>query len=157
MYLDTQEIKDYVLQLWAQAMIIYRTKNYSLVLDKENETILERLHKEARVYNPNVDLIQDLIDNTTAKYIGVNSIYTELFNDGVKKVCPKNERNEIKAILNSDVKGVRPVHNPVRTPYGFKERGWEIIREDKKEEFRQMSLKDSEELEKNFKKTDRSD
>lgn len=149
MYEDTEKIRNYVLQLWGQAMHIFKSGNYSLVLDKANEAELERLHKKARVHNPNIDLIQNLVDTTTATYIGINSVYTEVFNDGNKKVCPKSERNEIRAILNStDIKGVEKVNKVVSTPYGFKERGWKIVRQPEQHKFKQMSLKDSEELEK---------
>lgn len=127
MYEDTKEIKDYVIQLWAEAMTIFKSGNYSIALDKDTEKQAEKLCKEARVYNPNVDLIQDYINNTTDSFIGINSIYMNVFNDGVRKVCPTKERNEIKAILNSlDITGITPIKKPVRTAYGT-ERGWKVI------------------------------
>ena len=87
MYENTEEIKNYVLQLWAEAMFVFQNEDYSLVLDKENEKELEKLHKGARVYNPIVDLIQDFINNLEGgALIGINSIYTYVYNDGVKAI-----------------------------------------------------------------------
>lgn len=138
MYENTDAIINYVRQLWAEAMFIFQNEDYSLVLDKENEKELERLHKGARVHNPMNDLIQDFINGRDdGDLIGINSIYMYVYNDGVKAVCPRNERNEIRSIMSStDISGIEKMDKPRKTLGGFSERGWKVL---KSNEWQQLS------------------
>lgn len=123
---DEEEARDYIKQLWAEAMVVYRQNpDYELKLSSDNEQYLQELQKQFMPEDTKVGIIQDWLDNNNLEYVCSLMIYNEAL--GQESSKPKTwELREIGNILNTSITGWEngPQH---RFPNYGNQRSWKRI------------------------------
>ena len=102
---DEKESRDYIKQLWAEMMVLYRsTKYHKLKLSPETEEYLKNMQKEFMPEDTKVGIIQEWLDNCGEDYVCSLMIYREALKHEYEE--PKQyEIREINDIMNHSVEG----------------------------------------------------
>ena len=118
------ESKDYISQLWEEAMTIYRSGSVRFTLSKEMNRELRELQKQFMTEDTKAGLIQAFLDNFSGTQVCSKQIYAEALNHPFDE--PKQwEIREINEIMNNSVEGWTAFSNPrIFGEYG-RQRGWE--------------------------------
>ena len=118
------ESRDYIGQLWAEAMTIYRSGSVRLTLSKEMNKELRELQKQFMPEDTKAGLIQAFLDDFSGTQVCSKQIYAEALNHPFDE--PKQwEIREINEIMNNSVEGWTAFSNPrIFGKYG-RQRGWE--------------------------------
>ena len=94
----------YIQQVWAEAMTIYQSGNYSLVLPLELEEIARTAQREFMPEDSKAGLIQKFLDSYKGDYVCSLMLYREALGNGFSE--PKQqELREIGSIMNDSVTG----------------------------------------------------
>lgn len=122
---DHEEAKAFILQVWAEAMEIYRNKSeIKLKLSNEAEEYLRELQKQFMPEDTKVGVIQAWLDNNSEEYVCSIMIYREALRHGDSE--PKQwEIREINSIMNNSIIGWEALKSTHRfgKEYGI-QRGW---------------------------------
>ena len=102
---DEKESRDYIMQLWAEMMVLYRsTKYHKLKLSSATEEYLKNMQKEFMPEDTKVGIIQEWLDNCEEDYVCSLMIYREALKHEYEE--PKQyEIREINDIMNHSVEG----------------------------------------------------
>jgi len=124
---DEAEAREYLVQVWAEAMVLYRqTQRHDLKLPKNMEDHLKELQKEFMPEDTNIGIIQAWLETCGEEYVCSRMIYEMALGHGDDE--PKQwETKNICAIMNN-MKDWEPVssHRFTGTAYGT-QRGWKRI------------------------------
>ena len=121
---NVEESRQYIDQLWAEAMVLYRSGKIRLTLSKEVEQYLKELQKEFMPEDTKAGLIQAYLENFTGKQVCSKQLYKEALNHPFDE--PKQwEIREINEIMNNSVKGWKQFSNPRYFGSYGRQRGWE--------------------------------
>lgn len=126
---DEKESRDYIKQLWAEMMVLYRsTKYHKLKLSPETEEYLKNMQKEFMPEDTKVGIIQEWLDNCGEDYVCSLMIYREALKHEYEE--PKQyEIREINDIMNHSVEGwVKSPQHRFRE-YG-RQTGWRRVTDD---------------------------
>ena len=98
------ETRAFIEQAWAEAMEIYRSKEYSLIFPKDLRNVLSEMQQSFTPEDPKVGIIQNWLDN--CKYDSVCSImiYREALGNEYQEPKPW-ELREISTIMNKSITG----------------------------------------------------
>ena len=98
------ETRAFIQQAWAEAMEIYRSKEYSLIFPKDLRNVLSEMQQSFTPEDPKVGIIQNWLDN--CKYDSVCSImiYREALGNEYQEPKPW-ELREISTIMNKSITG----------------------------------------------------
>lgn len=125
---DEAEAREYLVQVWAEAMELYRqTKRHDLKLPKNMEEHLKELQKEFMPEDTNIGIIQAWLETCGEEYVCSRMIYEMALGHGDDE--PKQwETKKINEIMNTSIEGWEPVssHRFTGTTYGT-QRGWKRI------------------------------
>ena len=114
--------REYIEQLWAEAMVLYRQDHSKLKLPKEIEMNLAEYQRPFMQEDTWTGLIQEWLDHTDVDLVCVQQIYNEALNELGK---PRNSvAREIGLIMNGTIAGWKPYPNPRNIPKYGKQRGW---------------------------------
>ena len=101
---DEAASRAYIQQVWAEAMTIYQSGNYSLVLPPELEEIARSAQREFMPEDSKAGLIQKFLDSYKGDYVCSLMLYREALGNGLSE--PKQqELREIGSIMNDSVTG----------------------------------------------------
>ena len=90
------EAREYIRQMWAEAMTIFREKRYSLHFPRKIERQLERLRQEYMPEDTAAGLIQTYLEDYKGDYVCTAQLYKEaLHNIGEPNRIESNEINDI--------------------------------------------------------------
>jgi predicted P-loop ATPase len=118
----------YMVQLWAEAMVIYREGKFKLKLPPEIEKNLVDYQRPFMQEDTWTGLIQEWLDHTENNLVCSYQIYNEALGEPGK---PRNSvTREIGLIMNSSIKGWKPYPNPRSIPKYGKQRGWMRVETD---------------------------
>lgn len=119
---DETSSLQYMSQLWAEAMTIYRSQKVQLKLSKETNEHLVELQKQLMPEDTKVGVIQAFLDNFAGNMVCSKLLY----HDALERVNePKSwELREINDIMNQSIKGWIPYPNPRSHKKYGKQRGW---------------------------------
>ena len=120
---DEKESREYIVQAWAEAMVIYKNCPHELKLSKEMEEYLKEMQKQFMPEDTKVGVIQAWLDDCTDEYVCSEMIYREALRHEYEE--PKRwEINEINDIMNTCIEGWEKV-NSHRFDKGYgRQRGW---------------------------------
>lgn len=122
---DEEEARAYFIQVWAEAMELYRTEEkHDLKLPKEIEDYLKEMQREFMPENTNIGMVQAWLDEWSEDYVCSRMIYDQVI--GKEGEIPKPwQIKEINEIMNNSIKGWEQVssHRFTGTPYGI-QRAW---------------------------------
>lgn len=107
---DLAETKAEIMQAWAEAMEIYRSGEYSLVLPRNLQEEVESMQNTFVEEDPRVGYIQHFLENTDEKYICVAMLH-ELALDNEFTKPSRRESNELHEIMENYITDWRRVQN----------------------------------------------
>ena len=121
---NEKQSREYMDQLWAEAMVIYKSGKYKLKLSKDMEEYLKELQKQFMPEDTKVGMIQSYLDNFKGNQVCSKQIYKDalhhLYDD------PKQwEIREINDMMNHSVTGWVQFKNPRYFGEYGRQRGWE--------------------------------
>lgn len=109
-YEDLAETKAEIMQAWAEAMEIYRSGEFTLVLPKNLQDEVESMQSAFVEEDPRVGYIQHFLDNTKEDFVCVAMLH-ELALDNEFTKPSRRESNELHEIMETCVTGWRRVQN----------------------------------------------
>lgn len=96
---NERNTREYILQAYAEAMVIYRSGNFKLMLPDEINRNLQLIQQEFTPEDTTAAIIQEWLDTTSEDFVCVSMIFNEaLKRDGTPKAW---ESREISKILDS--------------------------------------------------------
>ena len=140
---DEKTSRDYIAQMWAEAMEIYRSGKYQLRLPKEVQDELYEYQKRFMQEDTKKELILDYLEHYEGNMVCSRQLYAEaLANDG----SPAHwEIREINDIMNN-CSGWIAFSNPRYFPEPYRrQRGWEKP-DNKESEFQTLTEEQMEQL-----------
>ena len=120
---DEAEARGYIIQAWAEAMDIYKNREYSMKFPEDFQGQLE-LHRQKFMQEDTISgLIQGWLDEYQGEYVCSQMIYKEAL--GHLDTPPKWATNEICEIMDMKISGWRegPSHRFTKEGYGT-QRSW---------------------------------
>lgn len=97
------DCEEYFTQLWAEAVTIYKSGEYSLVLSKAMEAQAEEHRETYQEEDVREGIIQEWLDNTKKEIVCAPMLFTEALNELGKP--NRRESNEIHEIMRMKIKG----------------------------------------------------
>lgn len=122
---DEKKSREYMNQLWAEAMELYRTGNYQLRFSNEMQKQVEEIQKSFMPEDTKAGIIQSFLDDYKEDYVCSILLYREALNHTYDE--PKSwETKEICSIMNHSIDGWEeaPVHR--FKGYG-RQRSWKRV------------------------------
>ena len=131
---NEEESRAYIVQAWAEAMVLYQQGNVYLSFTKEIEEEAKKLQKEFMPEDAKVGIIQLWLDELSQDYVCSTMIYKEAFDHEYD--TPKDwELKEINNVMNNSISGWEKISSHRFAEYGI-QRGWRRIAD--KEEFHKL-------------------
>ena len=119
---DEKESREYIVQAWAEAMVIYKNCTHELKLSKKMEEYLKEMQKQFMPEDTKVGVIQAWLDDCTEEYVCSEMIYREALRHEYEE--PKQwEIKEINSIMNTCIEGWEKISSHRFVRYGL-QRGW---------------------------------
>ena len=101
---DEVETRAYIEQAWAEAMEIYRSGDYALILSIDLQEVLLEAQKKFTPEDPNAGIIQKWLDECEYDSVCSLMIYKEALGNTLQE--PKSwELREINSIMNKSITG----------------------------------------------------
>ena len=120
---DEKASREYIAQMWAEVMEIYRSGNYQLRLPKEAQDELCEYQKRFMQEDTKKELILDYLEHCQANMVCSRQLYAEaLGNDGNPAQWEIREINDIMNNCSDWIAFSNPRHFP--EPYR-RQKGWE--------------------------------
>lgn len=104
---NEKETREFVLQCFADAMVLGETEGWPLVLDRKFDMTLDRLREQGTPDDPRVGMIQQYLDDhTLIDYVCSRLIWDEVFSDCDHPKEPQSyELRDISDIMNLKIEG----------------------------------------------------
>ena len=121
---DEAVSREYLLQMWAEAMTIYRSGEYSMKFSKEIQKQLVEVQKDFMPEDTEAGQIQGFLEHYTGNVVCSKQLFKEALGHTFEE--PKRwQLHNINEIMNTVVTGWKPFSNPrMFAGYG-RQRGWE--------------------------------
>ena len=121
---DEAASRKYLLQVWAEAMTIYHSDEYSMKFSKEIQRQLVEVQKDFMPEDTEAGQIQGFLEHYTGNVVCSKQLFKEALGHAFEE--PKRwQLHNINEIMNTVVTGWKPFSNPrMFAGYG-RQRGWE--------------------------------
>ena len=121
---DETASREYLLQVWAEAMTIYHSGKYSMKFSKEIQKQLVEVQKDFMPEDTEAGQIQGFLEHYTGNVVCSKQLFKEALGHAFEE--PKRwQLHNINEIMNTVVTGWKPFSNPrMFAGYG-RQRGWE--------------------------------
>ena len=145
---DEPAARAYLIQVWAEAMEIYRSGNFKLRFSPAMNEYLKVHQRDFMPEDTKAGQIIEYLEKCSDNMVCSKQLFREALGHSFDE--PKQwEIREINDIMNNSVTGWRAFSNPryFRSPYG-RQKGWERIQPDNGgEEFQELTPEEVEHLE----------
>ena len=145
---DEPSARAYLIQVWAEAMEIYRSGNFKLKFSPAMNEHLKTHQREFMPEDTKAGQIIEYLETCSDHIVCSRQLYREALGHSFDE--PKQwEIREINDIMNNSVTGWRAFSNPryFRSPYG-RQKGWERVRSDNGVgDFQEITSEEMEQLE----------
>lgn len=118
------ESRAYIAQLWAEAMVIFRSGKYSLRLPREIEKDLAKYQAPFTQEDTWADLIRSFLEDYSGKIVCCQMLYREALD--MYGLPSKIENSQIMEIM-SHIPGWRRFQNPRHFEKYKRQKGWERV------------------------------
>ena len=146
---NEKQSREYIQQVWAEAMEIYRSGDFSLKFSPAMNEFLKAHQKEFMPEDTKAGQIVDYLDSYSGNMVCSKQLYREAL--GHEYDEPKQwELREINDIMNNAVEGWKAFHNPRHFPKPYqRQKGWERLKQpdNEKEDFQKLTEEQIEQLE----------
>ena len=116
--------REYIMQVWAEAMVIYRSGEYSMKFSKEIQNRLIEVQRDFMPEDTKAGMIQAYLDRYTGSAVCSKQLFKEALNHPFDE--PKQwEIREVNDIMNHCVTGWNYFSNPRVFPEYGRQKGWE--------------------------------
>jgi predicted P-loop ATPase len=120
-----EEARAYIIQMWAEAMVIYRSGDFRLTFSQEMDAYVRELQKSFMPEDIQAGMIQTFLDQYKDDYICTAIIYQEVF--GQQGIPEKWKSKEIGDILENSITGWEKHGNHrFKSPIGT-QRSWKRV------------------------------
>ena len=121
---DEDASRAYLLQVWAEAMTIYRSGHYSMKFSKSIQRQLVEVQKDFMPEDTEAGQIQGFLEHYTGSMVCSKQLFKEALGHTYDE--PKRwQLHNINEIMNTVVTGWKPFSNPrMFAGYG-RQKGWE--------------------------------
>ncbi len=102
-YHDEEESRNYIIQAWAEAMVIYKTEDFRLTFSSEMEDYVKLLQREFMPEDTQTGMIQAFLDEYEEDYVCSTIIYQQVFHQ--EGIVPKWQSKEIGDLMDHDIVG----------------------------------------------------
>ena len=121
---DEDASRAYLLQVWAEAMTIYRSGHYSMKFGKSIQRQLVEVQKDFMPEDTEAGQIQGFLEHYTGSMVCSKQLFKEALGHTYDE--PKRwQLHNINEIMNTVVTGWKPFSNPrMFAGYG-RQKGWE--------------------------------
>lgn len=100
---DEDASREYIRQMWAEAMVIYHNGDYRLTLSPELQEIARSVQRDFMPEDSKAGIIQSFLDNFKGDYVCSLMLYRETLGNGFES--PKQwELREIGEIMNQSIR-----------------------------------------------------
>ena len=121
---DEAGSREYIGQMWAEAMNIYRRGDYSLSFSPAMQDYLKEYQAVFMPEDTKAGMIQEFLDDFKGNMVCSKQLYKEALNHAFEE--PKQwEIREINEIKHHSVSGWQAFKNPRRFPGYGRQKGWE--------------------------------
>ena len=145
---DEPAARAYLIQVWAEAMEIYRSGNFKLRFSPEMNKYLKVHQRDFMPEDTKAGQIIEYLERCSDNMVCSKQLFREALGHSFDE--PKQwEIREINDIMNNSVTGWRAFSNPryFRSPYG-RQKGWERIQPDNRGgDFQELTPEEVEQLE----------
>ena len=145
---DEPAARAYLIQVWAEAMEIYRSGNFKLRFSPEMNEYLKVHQRDFMPEDTKAGQIIEYLEKCSDNMVCSKQLFREALGHSFDE--PKQwEIREINDIMNNSVTGWRAFSNPryFRSPYG-RQKGWERIQPDNRDgDFQELTPEEVEQLE----------
>ncbi len=126
---DEAEARAYIVQMWAEAMEIYRSGNFKLCFSKEmHEQVIAR-QLEFMPEDSVAGQIEAYLESYTGELVCSKQLYAEAIATSSFDEPKQWQLREINDIMNHSIEGWKAFTNPRHFPASyFRQRGWERIK-----------------------------
>lgn len=97
---NEEESRAYILQAWAEIMVIYRSGDYSLTLPDHLKKELEKYQQRFTPEDTEQVGIENFLSDTTEKYVCVRMLFREALGHSSYEEPKKSESNRIATIMH---------------------------------------------------------
>jgi len=143
---NTEETKEYFLQLWAEVMDIFNSGNFKLVLSEEMQEALFIEQKKFMPEDPIESEIMNYIAEKHPKYVCTKMLFEEALGHSSLDMMETWQSNAIGEIMNQCFKGqYQKISSHKFKEYGT-QRAWVCIAEPEEPEFVKLTPEQEKEL-----------
>ena len=146
---DEKQSRVYLQQVWAEAMEIYRSGNFSLKFSPAMNEFLKAHQKEFMPEDTKAGQIVEYLESYSGNMVCSKQLYREAL--GHEYDEPKQwELREINDIMNNSVEGWKAFSNPRHFPKPYqRQKGWERMKspDNESEDFQELTKEQIEQLE----------
>ena len=142
---NEEESRKYLEQVWAEAMVIFRSGSYKLRLPKEIEKNLVKYQEPFMQEDTWADMIKAFLEDYTGDIVCIRMLYREAL--GMYGMPNRGENSQIMEIM-SNIPGWVRFHNPRYFKNYKRQKGWERLTTNSDNQpsengFKQMSIDDN--------------
>ena len=120
---NEEESRKYIEQMWAEMMVVYMSRDFSLTLTKEMQEELELLQEDFVPEDPMETEIKDFLDGIKEDYVCVQMLYYKALGHSSLFDKPKQMEARVIANIMDNIPGWKRVKCHNFFDYG-KQRGW---------------------------------
>ena len=145
---DKKHSKEYMLQVWAEAMTIYRSGNFKMKFSSEAGKYLKEYQRQFMPEDTRTGKIAGYLENYKGKIVCSLQLFHEALNRPYDE--PKKwELSEINTIMNTGFPEWKAFANPRHFPEPYKrQKGWErIIPDNNADDFVEISDEEAKQME----------
>ena len=146
---DEKQSRAYLQQVWAEAMEIYRSGNFSLKFSPTMNEFLKAHQKEFMPEDTKAGQIVEYLESYSGNMVCSKQLYREAL--GHEYDEPKQwELREINDIMNNSVEGWKAFSNPRHFPKPYqRQKGWERMKmpDNESEDFQELTKEQIKQLE----------
>jgi predicted P-loop ATPase len=124
---DEKASREYIDQMWAEAMTLYRAHDYKLTLPRELQDYMKELQQGFMPEDTKLGMIQEFLDTCGRDTVCSKMLFAEALGRGSEEPR-KLDIREINDIMNNSVTGWLAFSNPRHFEYYGRQKGWERVR-----------------------------
>ena len=133
---NEKESRQYIDQVWAEAMMLYRNGNFKLAFSKETETQLDKLRQEFMADDTEAGMIQAWLDEHEDRKVCSLMLFKEALDNPYVKP-KKAETDRICEIMNTSIAGWKQGTMTRFKDYGT-QRSWVCVNENCKRDAKDL-------------------